>query len=334
MDMKFIKKILSIGYIVSAVSLMPVVGHADTGDFDIDRWYQILHNVQNRAIEMKISSHTINEVIQPSSFIPSIIKNDKNQAEFKLTLDQYLGRMINQKRIAQGKKMRGVYPTLLSRVEKKYGVPPHVILAFWGLESNYGEYKARYKLSDAFLTLMYDGRRETFFEKQLFALMKMTDKSHMEIAEIQGSWAGAMGHFQFIPTTLEQYGVDGNNDGKIDIINSVGDAMYSAGNYLSKLGWNKKERIVREVILPADFDKSVLDGKTKKSLAEWAAMGVTNPNGTPIPRADMVAGLVGDIVDDSVGRVFLTYPNFYRIKRWNNSNWYAIAVAMLSDELK
>ncbi|MDR0726666.1 MAG: lytic murein transglycosylase [Rickettsiales bacterium] len=317
-----------------AFCLLPSLTWATGGDFDIDRWYEILHDVQNTAIEMKISNKVINDVIQPSNFVPAIIKNDKNQSEFKLTLDQYLSRMINDKRIANGLKMRQTYPTLLSRVDKAFGVPPHIILAFWGLESNYGEFKARYKLADAFLTLIYDGRRETVFKKQLFALMKQADKSNLKIDEIHGSWAGAMGHFQFIPTTLEQYGMDGNNDGKIDIINSVGDAMYSAGNYLSKLGWNKNEKIVREVKLPEDFDTSLLDGKTKKPLTEWAAMGITNPNGTPIPRIDMIAGLVGDAAVEPVVKAYLTYPNFYRIKKWNNSNWYAIAVAELAEKLK
>lgn len=163
-----------------------------------------------------------------------------------------------------------------------------------------------------------------------------------------------MGHFQFIPTTLAQYGVDGNGDGRVDIINNIGDAMFSAGNYLNKLGWNKNERIVRRVTLPADFDLSLLDGKTKLSLPQWAAMGVVNPDGSPIPQNEMSAGLVADIaaikdirnapIETGAGMdadiapmpvitAYLTYPNFYRIKKWNNSNWYAIAIAELADYL-
>ncbi|MBN1324878.1 MAG: lytic murein transglycosylase [Alphaproteobacteria bacterium] len=318
----------------SVLFLLPSICFADEGSFDLDRWNSILNDIQSRAVEMKISNHTINEVIQPSVFIPSIVNSDKNQSEFKLTLDQYLNNVVNQKRIISGKKMRRKYPTLLSKVDKKYGVPPHIIMAFWGLESNYGEYKAKYKLSDAFLTLIYDGRRETFFTNQLFAMMKSADKDKLEVSEIYGSWAGAMGHFQFIPTTLEQYGMDGNNDGRIDIIHSVGDAMFSAGNYLSKLGWNKHEKIIREVKLPADFDTSLLEGKVQKPLTEWAAMGITNPDGSEIPKAEMIAGLVADTSVPEISRAFLTYPNFYRIKKWNNSNWYAIAIGLLSEKLK
>ncbi len=280
--------------------------------------------------------------MQPSVFIPSIVKSDKNQAEFKLSLNEYLIRMVNDVndksrgtiRIKNGLKKKKSYPTLLGKVEKKYGVQPHVIMAFWGLESNYGQYKAKYKLTDAFLTLMYDGRRKTFFEKQLFSLMKTADKNNVDISTMRGSWAGAMGHFQFIPTTLEQYGVDGNGDNKIDIINSESDAMFSAGNYLSKMGWDDSEKILREVKIPSNLNTDLMDAKTKKNLSEWSKLGVTNLDGSALPNADMTAGLVVDVKNLETSRAFLVYPNFYRIKRWNNSNWYAIAVGVLSEKLK
>lgn len=333
----------------------PVI--AERGAFDADRWNAIIENIWTRATADGVSEKTIKSTLRYPAYIPSIVHRDKNQSEFKLTMDDYLARMVRADRIKQGRKMRVKYPTLLSRVEQKYGVPPHIILAFWGMESNFGEIKAGHKLIDAFITLIYEGRREKFFGNQLNSLMKIADKNKLDINDIHGSWAGAMGHFQFIPTTLAQYGVDGNGDKKIDIINNISDAMFSAGNYLNKLGWNKNERIVRRVILPADFDLALLDGKTKMSLPEWAAMGVVNPDGSPIPQNDMVAGLVADvaaieaqraqIIADSTATpmdsdvapqpaivAYLTYPNFYRIKKWNNSNWYAIAIANLADELK
>lgn len=324
---------------------------ADTGAFDIARWDSVIENVRNTAAEKHISEDTIKSTLRNPAFIPSIVRNDKNQSEFKLSLDEYLKRTVNPARIARGRTMGTKYPTMLNKIEGKYGVPPHVILAFWGMESNYGEIKSRHRLVDAFFTLIYDGRREKFFTDQLLALMKIADDNKLDINNIRGSWAGAMGHFQFIPTTLAMYGVDGNSDGHIDIINSVGDAMASAGNYLNNLGWNKNERIARRVILPADFDTSLMDGKTKKTLTEWAKTGVLNPDGTQIPTGNMVAGLVADVANlpefssddfapdsDVAPRpvivAYLTYPNFYRIKRWNNSNWYAIAISELADKLK
>ena len=339
---------------------------AERGVFDFDRWDMMLNDIKSRAAAAGVSDAMIKSTMRHAGFIPSIVNNDKNQSEFKLTLEQYLNRTVNQKRITNGKKMRTKYPTMLSRVENRFGVPPHVILAFWGMESNYGEVKARHKVTDAFFTLIYEGRRQKFFGNQLISLMQIADKNKLDINDIHGSWAGAMGHFQFIPTTLAQYGMDGNNDGRVDIINNVGDAMFSAGNYLNKLGWNPNERIARRVVLPADFDLTLLDGKTKLPLASWANMGVTNPDGTPIPVADMTAGLLADTaaidavraqiianaatpnnpmygdpnaVDTDVAprpviTAYLTYPNFYRIKKWNNSNWYALAIANLSDELR
>ena len=348
------KKVL---WLILAVFMIPNCVRADQGVFDIDRWYGLIDSVKQNAAQQGISDDVINQTVRGLAFIPSIVKSDKNQSEFKLTLQQYLDRTVSEKRISEGLLMRKKYPTMLSRVDTKYGLPPHVILAFWGLESNYGAVKSKHKLTDAFFTLMYNGRRETFFTNQLMALMKIADKNKLDINDIRGSWAGAMGHFQFIPTTLSQYGVDGNGDGRVDIINSVGDAMFSAGNYLNKLGWNPNERIVRRVVLPADFDLSMLDGKTKLTLPQWAALGVTNPDGSQIPSNQMTAGLVADVayvqslrdaatasaqnastdVDIApmpVIDAYLTYPNFYRIKKWNNSNWYAIAIAELADKLK
>ena len=196
--------------LIAGLIFMPISGFAERGAFDVDRWYGMMDSVRTRAASENISDDMINATLRSPAFIPSIVRSDKNQSEFKLTLDAYLNRAVNQNRISTGRKMRNKYPTMLSNVEKKYGVPPHVILAFWGMESNFGAVKSRHKLTDAFLTLMYDGRRETFFGNQLISLMKTADKNNLDINNIYGSWAGAMGHFQFIPTTLAQYGVDGN----------------------------------------------------------------------------------------------------------------------------
>ncbi len=341
--------------VFSALFLFSFAANAERGSFDVERWYGLVDTVRAQAASQGISTKTINETFRNLAFVPSIVKSDKNQAEFKLTLDGYLQRTVNDKRVSDGVRARSMYPTLLSRVSARYGVPAHVILAFWGMESNYGAVKSRHKLTDAFFTLMYDGRREAFFTKQLLALMGIADKNKLDINDIYGSWAGAMGHFQFIPTTLAQYGVDGNKDGRIDIINSVGDAMFSAANYLNKLGWNQTERIVRQVVLPSDFDISLLDAKTRLPLSQWVAMGVVSPDGSALPDTDIEAGLVADVAEirarrdaaitsavasdvdiapQPVIKAYLTYPNFYRIKKWNNSNWYAIAIAELADKLK
>ena len=324
--------------------------YATRGSFDFDRWNDLQDSVRTAATKDKISNETIDATLKSPVFIPRIVYNDKNQSEFKLTLNDYLSRTVSSERVRQGHNMSKKYPTLLGKTTAKYGVPKHVILAFWGMESNYGGVKKAYRLKDAFFTLMYDGRREEFFTKQLLSLMKTADKNKLDINNIYGSWAGAMGHFQFIPTTLSQYGADGNGDGKIDIINNVSDAMFSAGNYLNKLGWNPNERIARKVLIPADFDTGLINGDKKFAISQWADKGVLNIDGTPLETSETVVGLVADGANDVVSNLvaspdndvemqsvkvaYLTYPNFYRIKKWNNSNWYAVAIAELSDKLK
>ena len=331
---------------------------ANKGAFDLERWDNVIEGIRAKATQQNISKPVIDATLKSPSFIPGIIKSDRNQSEFKLTLTEYLDRTVSAERVKNGKKKATEYPTLLGRVETKYGIPRNVILAFWGLESNYGAVKSKHQLISAFMTLIYDGRREEFFTKQLLALMKIADKNNLPIDSIHGSWAGAMGHFQFIPTTLSQYGVDGNNDGRVDIINSVSDAMYSAGNYLHKLGWNPNEPIIKTVILPANFDRTVMNGDVKKSFTEWAKMGVTNLDGTPLKASATIVGLVADtkaiaerdlyqpqrkdvaqsmdtdVAPAPVIHAYLTYPNFYRIKKWNNSSWYAIAIGRLSEKIK
>ena len=303
--------------------------YATQGKFDFDRWNGLQSSVRESAQQNGVSIETIDATMKNPVFIPKIVYNDKNQSEFKLTLREYLSRTVSPERIKSGHNMSKKYPTLLGKVDTKYGVPPSVLLAFWGMESNYGTAKKVYRLKDAFFTLMYDGRREKFFTNQLLSLMKIADKNKLDINSIYGSWAGAMGHFQFIPTTLAGYGADGNGDGRIDIINNISDAMFSAGNYLNKLGWDKHEKIATKVLIPLDLDSGLLSGDKKYSCSKWADMGVLNMDGTPLKKSDMIVGLVADNNDDSASNIipvgdnnvmsvkvaYLTHPNFYRIKR-------------------
>ena len=343
-------KRFSVFFYGAIACIMSCAAYAEHGDFDFERWDNLQLSVRTAATNDNISTATIDATLKGPVFIPKIVYNDKNQAEFKMTLDDYLARTVSAERVRNGRSMSKKYPTLLGKTYNKYGVPRNVILAFWGMESNYGAVKKAYRLKDAFFTLMYDGRRESFFTKQLLSLMKTADKNSLDINNIYGSWAGAMGHFQFIPTTLAQYGADGNGDGKIDIINNVSDAMFSAGNYLNKLGWNPNEQIAYKVLIPNDFDTELMGGDKKYNVSKWSQMGVLNIDGTPLNLPDSVVGLVADTnsktalnlvsspdndVDSQSMRIaYLTYPNFYRIKRWNNSNWYAIAIHELSTKLK
>ncbi len=323
----FILFIVSLIYISSAV--------AETGQFDFDRWNNILNQIQDRAVAENIDDQVINDTIQDAAFIPKIVWRDQNQPHFKMSMQEYTESRVSEERIAKGLSKAKNYKTLLRKTSKKYGIPAEVLLAFWGMESNYGNFKGKHKISDSFLTLIYEGRRQKFFTEQLIDLMKIASKNKLKMNEIRGSYDGGMGHFQFMPSTLASYGADGNKDGKIDIIHSIGDAMASAGNYLHKMGWNPEEKIILEVTLPENFDTNLCDGKIKKPLYQWSELGVLYA-----PDSNIIAGLLCDPLDipseaDAVAhKAYLTYPNFYVIKRWNNSNSYAMAVALLSEKLK
>lgn len=321
----FIKVLLFIFFLLPVGAGAAAV--ADEIEFDEQRWFGVLHEIQNKAIEQGIRPRTINAVIQQSQFLPTVIRRDQNQSEFRLTLTEYINRTVTDARVRDGRAAKKRHADLLRRTERRFGVQPHVIMAFWGMESSYGTFKSTHQISDAFLTLIYDGRRRTFFTNQLMALMRIADKNNLDIENMHGSWAGAMGHFQFIPTTLEQYGADGDGDGRIDKINSLADGMASAGSYLRRLGWNQNERIVRQVTLPANFDRGLCDTRTKRSLAQWRQAGVQG-----VPQANMTAGILCD--DSTFPKAWLTYANFDRIKRWNNSNAYALAIALLADRLR
>ncbi|GHS98984.1 hypothetical protein FACS189421_08600 [Bacteroidia bacterium] len=326
------KKLIYSLFLFFSFSLFPFASFADEGEFDLDRWYEILQNVQDRATQAGVSAKTINDTIQNAAFMPEIVRLDKNQAEFKQTMSEYLEKRV-PRRAETGRAKAREYRTLLRRTYEMYAVPTHVILAFWGLESNYGANMGNHKISDSFLTLIYDGRREKLFTDNLINLMKLADKDKLKMDEILGGWAGAMGHFQFMPATLDKYGADGNNDGKIDVRNTLADAMFSAGNYLSAMGWNATERIIHPVTLPIGFDMSMCDGKTKQLVSEWAATGVAGA-----PDSDITVGMICDAncvqSDDSDCSAWLAYPNFYIIRRWNSSNLYALSVALLAEELK
>ena len=181
------------------------------------------------------------------------------------------------------------HEALLSRVEAQYGVPRQLLVAFWGLETNYGGDKGNFGLPSALMTLAYEGRRADFFRSQLLDTMRIVDAGHNTVAGMRGSWAGAMGHMQFMPSTLLKYGVDADGDGKINIWTSLPDAFSSAANYLAKIGWHKEEPVMIEVKLPANFDYSLAYLNNRKSVAEWVRLGVFNIDDSALPALENAA---------------------------------------------
>ncbi|MEM9684143.1 MAG: lytic murein transglycosylase, partial [Pseudomonadota bacterium] len=243
----------------------------------------------------------------------------------------YVDLRVNETRIARGKEMLATHAELLDQIWRKYKVPPRFLVAFWGLESNYGSHFGGYAVVDALVTLAYDPRRARFFRAQLLDALRIIDRGDISVEQMRGSWAGAMGHLQFIPTTFALYAVDEDGDGKRDIWNSLPDTFGSAANYLSSIGWRGDETWGGDVKIQDGFDFSLASSKIRKPVAEWAALGVRQVDGTPLPESTLTASLV--LPAGHQGPAFLTFTNYRKILNWNRSTLYAIAVGHLADRL-
>ncbi len=293
---------------------------------------QWLEALKSEALTKGISAKTLERAFVGVAPIERVVELDRKQPEFTRTLDQYLSNAISQRRIDLGRQKLVENAELLAQVYQKYGVPPHYLVAFWGIETDYGRFTGGNNVIAALSTLAYDGRRSAFFRSQLLDALKIIEDGNIEPEKMLGSWAGAMGQAQFMPSTFRQYAIDFDGDGRIDLWDSKADVFASAAHYLSSVGWNDKQGWGREVQLPGEFDSTLFSLKHKKSLADWRAMGVSTLKQDDLPLADLEASLVRP--DDVEGaRAFLVYDNFHTILNWNRSSRYAIAVGTLADEL-
>ena len=315
-----------------ALTGMLVTGAYGAGAQTVDtaNFRSWLSEFRAEASKAGISERTLRTALDGVQPLPDVIKKDRRQAEFTLSYWRYMDR-VNKHRIKKGKALLKKHGAILGRVYKKYGVPPRYLIAFWGLESNFGSTFGGYQVIPSLATLAHDGRRSKFFRAQLLAALKILDNGDITLKRMQGSWAGAMGHFQFIPTTYEGYAVDFDGDGRRDIWHSMADAFASAANYLSSLGWDDSEKWGREVKLPRNFDFGSASLRVKKSLSDWQRSGVRRINGANLPKVDIETSLV--IPAGYKGPAFAVYRNFRRIMRWNNSILYAISVGHLADRL-
>lgn len=291
-----------------------------------DQWLQ---EFKAEAANAGIASDAIDRALTSVSPIPRVLELDRRQPEFMLTLWRYLEIYIPEARIEKGKAMLNKHATLLAEVEKKYGVPPRFLVAFWGVETDFGRNFGAFHMLSAVATLGHDARRADFFRQQLLAAVKLVELGDVPV-DVKSSWAGAMGNMQFIPTTFEAYAVDYDGDGRRDLWNSLGDAFASASNYLRKAGWQPDYTWGREVQLPQGFDWSIAGRHMKKPVAEWQALGVRKIGGGDLPKADIEASVL--VPAGASGPAFMVYDNFRTIMRWNSSELYAIAVGLLADQ--
>lgn len=262
----------------------------------------------------------------------SVIEKLNFQPEFRTPIWDYLSGLVDDERVQQGQAMLKQHAEVLARVQQRHGVDPATVVAVWGVESNFGQTLGKYPLLQALGTLSCYGRRQSYFQGELFSAMRILQGGHIAPERMVGSWAGAFGHTQFMPTTFERLAVDFDGDGKRDLMDNTSDALASTANFLAKAGWQSGQPWGFEVKLPSGFNTDNESRRSKRSMAEWVARGLRKVDGSPLPSGLGSAGLMTP--SGPTGPSFLVFKNFDAIYSYNAAESYGLAIAHLSDRLR
>jgi membrane-bound lytic murein transglycosylase B len=309
---------------------------ANTNNVDSNKskisFSEYVENIKIEAEEKGIDTNIIETAFANVEFLQRSVQSDKGQPEFKLTLDTYIPRAVPDWKVQQAREAYKEHYHLLHEIGEAYGVQPRFIVALWGIETNFGRLTGRHYVISSLTTMAYEGRREALFKKQLFAALTILEEGHIEADKFIGSWAGAMGQVQFMPTSYLNYAVDYDGDGRKDIWNTPADVFASAANYLKTEGWKYEETWGRQVLLPSEFDVELAGIKQQKSLRAWQDLGVRRYDGSALPEVDINASII--IPDDESGRIYLAYNNYRVLMHWNRSYYFATAVGYLSERIR
>lgn len=290
-----------------------------------------LEELRREAMELGITARTISKALEDLKPIPRIIELDRRQPEMQLTFEEYMERVVPESRVKTAIQKYSENSDLLRKIEARFGVQSRFIVALWGIESDFGRRLGGFPTIGALATLAYDGKRGSYFKKELLEVLRIIDAGYVSHEEMIGSWAGAMGQFQFMPSTIKSHWIDYNGNGRLDIWQSPAEAMASAANYLSKLGWRSNQSWGRKVKLQPGFNHNLAGLVTRKSLNEWQRLGVLRSDGAGLPNRDIQASLV--IVKNG-GPAFLVYENYRHLLNWNRSTFFAVAVGYLADRIE
>lgn len=328
--MKLIKhlkgKIVLQSKLVIGLGIVGLFSAAHAGDFQ-----HYVQQLRIQALQDGYSQQLVDRAFNHVKLQKKVIHSDKNQPEFRLTLDTYIPRALPQWKVAKARSLYKKYFILLTKLGEKYSVQPRFIVALWGIESNFGRLTGKYDVMSSLVSLAYDGRREAFFKRQIQAVLKMMKDDHISREMLKGSWAGAMGQVQFMPATYLQYAVDEDGDGQRNIWNSIPDALGSAANYLHHLQWQQDMTWGRQVRLPKNLDYNDPNFQSVRVLSKWQKLGVRRYNGHDLPHRNIKARLV--VPDDHQGRIYLVYANYQALLKWNRSNYFAVTVGTLADRI-
>lgn len=283
------------------------------------------------AEQRGVSRSAFEQAFAGYSFSSKLMEHTKSQPEFTRTVQDYIDRRVTNGQAQKGQSMRAEWAQTLAGAQQRWGVQPEVVLAIWGMETNYGGFMGGEHTVHALATLVEGNYRKDFFREELLTALRIISDGHVSANNMTGSWAGAMGHTQFMPSSFMRYAVDYNGDGRKDIWNSVQDALGSTANYLKEHGWRPGETWGYEVKLPQGFNFAAARQLDKAPISQWASMGIGRVSGRAFPRGTDMASLY--MPAGASGPVFLLLPNFDVIKRYNNSNSYALAVGHLADRI-
>jgi membrane-bound lytic murein transglycosylase B len=300
-----------------------------TQAFSNDTFSDFVTGISNEAEKKGISLKLIKDFKTKVAFIPRVIELDRSQPEFKLTLDQYLARVVTSSRIKKANSKYKKNKKILKVISKHYGVQARFLVSLWGIETDFGRLTGGFPVVSALSTLAFEGRRHEYFKKELFNALKIINDGHITLSKMTGSWAGAMGQCQFMPSSFINYANDWDKDGSKNIWTSKPDVFASAANYLNKVGWSDKITWGRKVYI-GQFNKELKENKYYL-LNKWSSSGILNDNKKKLPNVKIRARLI--IPKDYGNYGYLVYNNFESLLNWNRSNYFAIAVGKLSDSI-
>lgn len=301
---------------------------ASSTEQNFQRW---IAGFKSNASRRGISRTTLQQAFRGITYNNGVVDKDRNQSEFELQIWEYLDKTVSAKRVSNGKAALRKNKRVLAAIEKHYGVDKEVVAAIWGMESAFGEHRGDINVIEALSTLAFDGRRRNFFEQQLIAALKILQSGDIPAHKMMGSWAGAMGHTQFIPTSYLAYAVDGTGDGKRDIwSDNPTDALASTAAYLARFGWRLNHPWGQEVILPTGFNYAMVGAGTKKFVADWHNLGIRATTGKPVSDFGRASIL---LPGGAQGAAFIIFHNFHVIERYNKADAYVIGVGHLADRI-
>lgn len=290
-----------------------------------------LQNIKADAVRQGVPAGVADRAFQGLTPDQKVVDLDNRQPEFSLTYAKYVGGSVSADRIIKGQQKMAQHRALLDQLQAEYGVPPQYIMAFWGIETNYGTYMGDFRVVRSVATLACMTKRKEFFSNETVQALRILNTNHMTSDQMRGSWAGAMGNMQFMPSTFTKWAVDRDGNGKIDIWNSLPDAFASASNFLRGIGFKPGLPSSEEVMLPQGFPLDQADTTVEKPVKAWAAMGVKKMNGGALPAVDDAASIL--LPAGFRGPAFIIYPNFKAVMNWNRSTLYALSVGILARQI-